>query len=83
MNLSSLALQFGLSDRRLTALIREQTGCSFSDYLEKVRIEQAVGMLRSQNSTIEEVALAVGYSNSKSFRRAFKRRTGQLPSAMR
>lgn len=83
LNLSSLALQFGLSDRRLTALIREQTGCSFSDYLEKVRIEQAVGMLRSQNSTIEEVALAVGYSNSKSFRRAFKRRTGQLPSAMR
>ena len=78
-----LALKFGLSDRRLSALIREETGLSFPDYLEKTRVDRALELLQGSRKTIEEIALAVGYASDKSFRRAFKRRTGQSPSAFR
>ena len=80
---AQLSLQFGLSDRRLSALIKEETGQGFAEYLEKVRMEHAMEMLRDSGKTIEEIALSVGYASDKSFRRAFKRCTGQSPSAFR
>lgn len=83
LSVGALALKFGLSDRRLSALIREETGLSFPDYLEKTRVDRALELLQGSRKTIEEIALAVGYASDKSFRRAFKRRTGQSPSAFR
>ena len=46
LSVGALALKFGLSDRRLSALIREETGLSFSDYLEKTRVDRALELLQ-------------------------------------
>ncbi|HUM61425.1 MAG TPA: hypothetical protein PLA31_08310, partial [Clostridia bacterium] len=50
---AAVAIKFSLSERRLTALVRQQTGLSFSEYLEKIRIENASVLLCSTNLTIE------------------------------
>ena len=77
------AQKFGLSDRKLSALVREATGLNFPDYLEKLRIDRAIELLRDHAKTIDDIALAVGYASDKSFRRAFKRIMGQSPSSFR
>lgn len=81
--LSSLAEHFDISERHLSVMVRNVTAMSFSDYLEKLRLEQSIALLKSTDLTIADISLQVGYSNDKSFRRAFKRYWGKTPSEIR
>jgi len=53
----------------------------FRQMHEKIRIQQAQKLLSSQHTNIKDVAIQVGYSDSASLSRAFKRLTGLTPSA--
>ena len=75
-----IAMKFGLTERKLSALVREQTGMTFAKYLEKQRIARSLELLQKGELTIEEIALAVGYGSDKSFRRAFKQVMNCPPS---
>jgi len=83
LSLYRLAEQVGRPEKYISQLFKEVTGDNLSDYLEKVRMERAGQLLRSQGQTIDEIAALVGYNSSHSFRRAFKRVTGVSPSAYR
>lgn len=73
-----------MSERQINKIIQQITKISFSDYLEKCRIAKAEELLRVRpDVTIESIALQVGYASDKSFRRAFKRVMGILPSELR
>ena len=50
---------------------KKQTGENFSDYLLRVRMENAVRLLR-ENKKITEISQACGYSSSGYFTRTFK-----------
>lgn len=78
-----IAMKFGLTERKLASLVREQTGMTFAKYLEKLRIDKSLELLQSGERTIEEIALAVGYGSDKSFRRAFKQVMNCRPSDYR
>lgn len=56
---------------------------SFQKIKEEVLVEIATNWLREGNFDIEEIALKLGFSEARSFRRAFKRWTGKNPSSMR
>jgi two-component system response regulator YesN len=56
---------------------------SFSSYLEKVRMRHACDLLGQAEVTIDAVASQSGYGSAHSFRRAFKRVMGVLPSEYR
>lgn len=75
-----IAMKFGLTERKLSSLVREQTGMTFAKYLEKQRITRSLELLQKGELTIEEIALAVGYGSDKSFRRAFKQLMNCPPS---
>lgn len=83
LGLAELSVRFRLPDRRISALVREETGQGLPEFLETLRIDCAMEMLRESDHTIEEIAVSVGYASDKSFRRAFKRHTGESPSAIR
>ena len=51
------------------------------EYTNHCRIEAAKNLLRSESSTIKDVAAAVGFVDSNYFCRAFKRNVGLTPSA--
>ncbi len=64
--------------RRLNA-----SGTSFAKLLDQTRRELAVEYLRDPENTIEETAFLVGFAEAASFNRAFRRWTGNSPTAFR
>ncbi|ANE46424.1 hypothetical protein SY83_09220 [Paenibacillus swuensis] len=82
MNLDHLAAEFKVVSSSLYTLFREQVGTTFADYLEKYRIREACKRIESSQGgvAIKDIAYAVGYNNDHTFRRAFKRVMGMLPS---
>ncbi|MBM3386787.1 MAG: AraC family transcriptional regulator [Betaproteobacteria bacterium] len=57
-------------------------GTSFSELLDEVRHALAKDYLRRSHLTIEDIAVALDFSDTVSFRRAYKRWAGQAPSTM-
>ena len=49
-------------------------------YLEKYRIEKAKELICENKYDLERIAIMIGYNNSNTFRRAFKRLEGISPS---
>ncbi|SFD75375.1 AraC-type DNA-binding protein [Paenibacillus catalpae] len=70
-------------EKYISQLFKEVTGTNLSDYLEQVRMEHAIALLRENRYTVDEISSRVGYNSSHSFRRAFKRVTGLSPSSYR
>ena len=62
---------------------KQQTGCSPSLYLRKIRIDRAKELLLESRYTMMEIALMVGYSSNSTFTRAFHSITGKTPKAFR
>jgi AraC-like DNA-binding protein len=60
--------------RRLTA-----EGLNFRRVLDGVRFSHAVALLKEPGSSVEAVAVQVGFSESSAFSRAFKRWTRSAP----
>ncbi len=73
LSLCSVAERFNISETYLSYFFREQTGETFSHYIERIRIEYAYKLLKDKNMKVTEVSKAVGYNSDQSFRRAFKR----------
>lgn len=74
------ANHFGITPEYASSFFKNNTGYSFSEYLEKIRIGEACKLLSEKNLTINEISEAVGYNSALSFRRAFKRLLGISPS---
>lgn len=58
---------------------KDYTGESFSDYLLKTRMENAVRLIREDKHKIAKIAEMVGYQNPKYFYRVFKMYYGCTP----
>ncbi len=54
-------------------------GKTFSAYVEEMRMEKAQLLLQNPNLTIQEIAETIGYTNTNSFYKAYKRYWGQSP----
>ena len=77
--LSEFASELGLSVPYLSKLFKDETGTTFTEYLHHRRIEESCRLISTTNSTIEEIAEMVGYSDSKKFRARFKYEMGITP----
>jgi AraC-like DNA-binding protein len=55
----------------------------FNDLVDETCAELAVEMLRDADVSLDEIAIALGYSTSSNFARAFERWTGQTPTEFR
>jgi len=66
-------------DRRFKAA----TGYSPLSYTQAVRIEEAKHLLETGDVAVEAVGRAVGYEDSTSFRRLFRRLAGMSPGDYR
>ena len=81
VSLSELARRFHYSEKQISRIVRTCTGEAISDLLTRLRMERAQGLLRQGELSMDELALASGYSTVNSFYRAFKAYYGCPPKA--
>ena len=79
---TALAGQLALSPRTLQRKLHA-AGTSFQQLLDNERQRRAVDLLLNSNQTIDEISLALGFSESGAFSRAFKRWQGLSPKQFR
>jgi AraC-like DNA-binding protein len=82
-SLDDLAREVGLSRTALTAGFRTILGQSVFGYIQDLRMQHALALLKAPGSTITEVAFAVGYTHVSSFSVAVQRRLGVSPRDLR
>lgn len=83
VKIESIASALGLNRSYLTRLFKDATGYSLQEYLLTYRMKMAVKMLSNNKMSISEVAKNVGYCDTFTFSKAFKRHFGKAPSAYR
>ena len=83
MGLNKISDEFQISESYFSHLFKEKTGVNFSTYLENIRMNEAVRLIKETDISLNELYISVGYNNANTFRRAFKKTYGVTPSSMR
>lgn len=83
LSLEAVARVFGYSPAYLSRMFRRLAGVNFKDCVQGIRLEFARKDLESGRYSITETALRGGFSGSKAFARAFRKKYGILPSSYR
>ena len=78
-----LAVITGFSVSHFRRVFKSLTGTPLNLYVQTVRIQEACKLLKNKEMNVEQVAIAVGYSDMKHFYSVFKRITGKLPKDFR
>lgn len=81
--IADLGKRVGLSRTRLAERFRHFLGVAPMAYLATWRLKLGAEMLQSAESSVAEVAAAVGYGSEAAFNRAFKREFGCPPAQFR
>lgn len=83
LSVSQIAEEFHVHPVYLSRLFKEQMGEGLLEYITKFRVERAKEILRESKLMLDDVALAVGYNNARTFSRAFKKIEGITPGKYR
>lgn len=81
--ISMITDYFHISAPTLQKHILSCYGTTFSAYVEKKRMEKAQQLLQDPAFTIQEITEMIGYTNTNSFYKAFKRNFGHSPRSSR
>ena len=80
---AEMSSKSGLPATTFARRFRTATGKSPMEYVQALRIEEARQLLETTDAPIAEIGEEVGYVDTVSFRRLFKRRTGITPTEHR
>jgi transcriptional regulator GlxA family with amidase domain len=80
---AALAREFCVSERTLSRHVQRTTGKSTLALVQSVKLRKARALLEQSKYSVEQIAAAVGYSDSTALRRLMKRATGSSPSSYR
>jgi AraC-like DNA-binding protein len=83
LSLSDVAKAAGASVFHFCKVFHKSTGLKFTDYVARVRLEDARTQLLNPSRRISEVAYDVGFQSLTQFNRTFKRVFGQSPTEFR
>lgn len=80
ITLNEMAEYNNISSFYLSRLFAKETGKTFVDYLNEIRIEKAKALLKENNYKYYEIADMVGIKDAHYFSKIFKKYTGLTPS---
>lgn len=83
LTMEKVSSLFYMNRSYCSTLFNEKVGISFSDYVNKDRIERAKELLKNTEYPIFKIAKRIGYDNTKYFFRIFKKITGYTPDEYR
>ena len=79
LTLEEMADYLGLNKCYFCQLFKRETGKTYSQFLNELRIEKSKELLENTNLSILDIALTVGYNNQNHYSMAFKKLTGTTP----
>lgn len=83
MTLEDMAFKVDLSESRMRALFKSQVGLPPTQYLIKLRVDEAAKELRDTYKRVTEIAADLGFDSDSYFTRAFKKALGMTPTQYR
>lgn len=83
VTLDDIARKFHYTPEYTSKLIKVTTGQTFSQILQKIRIEKAKSLLSDTNLSIRNIGLQIGYETTEHFIRTFKKNQHMTPTEYR
>jgi YesN/AraC family two-component response regulator len=83
ITLGAVADEVYLSHAYFSRLFKSETGMTFSEYVNYVRVEESKKYLLDLEYNISEVATTVGFSDQSYYTKVFKKREGISPGQYR
>lgn len=81
--LNEIADHLGLSDRRVRAAVREETGLTPAQWRKLIRLEKSSHAITTSTEPMSAVALDSGYADQSHMNRDFMELAGTSPAMMR
>jgi len=79
ITLGELAEKLYLCPKQVSRIIKQEYGCSFTEFVNRRRLTTACAMLKHTNLSISHIASAVGYEYENYFFTIFKKTYGITP----
>lgn len=83
LSLKEITAQYNYSLAHISHTFKAETGMTFQEYLQSVRIRESCRLLINTSKKVADIAALVGYTNIKFFNEVFKRQMGKTPRQFR
>lgn len=83
LTLDEIAGHVGMSPCHFCKVFKRATGLTFTDYVNRARVENAKQLLLKPQRRVTEVAYDVGFQSLSQFNRCFRRVTAESPTEYR
>jgi AraC-like DNA-binding protein len=83
LNIETVASATGANRAKINEFLKNEYGFTFSTCLNKLRLAEAARLLQNPNSSVADVADAVGYGSPSYFITLFKKEYGCTPSSLK
>lgn len=83
LKLETIAALFGYNSSYLGKIFSKTVGESFNIYVDRIRIDHAIELLRDGQLKVYEIADRIGYKNVDYFHKKFKKYVGESPAEYR
>jgi AraC family transcriptional activator of pobA len=83
VTLQELAHFFHYSERHMIRLLKEYTGQSFSQNIQKIKLKHAAELLITTDLSQKQIASRVGYSNPNHLKKLFIQQYQMTPAEYR
>lgn len=83
ISLTKLSEKLAITPNYLGEIFKKNMSVSFHEYLNNLRIDYAMNLLRNSTLNINEIAVESGFNSPSYFIEIFKHRTGKTPAQYR
>jgi len=83
LSAAEIAAELGMTESRFSRFFRRATGNTFTDFVNRVRINRACQLLMESDSLITDICYVVGFNNVANFNRRFLDIKGMTPREYR
>jgi AraC-like DNA-binding protein len=83
LSAAELAAELGMSESRFSRFFRHATGNTFTDFVNRIRVNRACHLLMESDRQVTDICYEVGFQNVANFNRRFREVKGMTPSEFR
>ncbi|HWR44929.1 PocR ligand-binding domain-containing protein [Sporomusa sp.] len=83
IKIEDVAARLFVSPSHISRLFQQEVHCTVNDYITRVRIEQAVELMKKPELSVEQVSKTIGFQNQSYFAKVFRKFIGVTPLVYR